>query len=95
MKTKSGLPQPYNMRPKNKGFLTTPMKKLLAYLFVLLVFGYIIYEITPRPQKEDTKYELDSQGTTEKSAKNLVDADKLGDLNLEEAHMDSNHKIDI
>lgn len=97
VKTKSGLPQPYNMKPKNKGFLTTPMKKLIAYIFVLLIFGYIIYEISPKPEKEDPKYELDSQAKVQenqKSAKNVIDKEKLGDIDLADAHMDSNHKIE-
>jgi len=100
VKTKSGLPQPYNMSPKKKGFLTTPMKKLLIYVFVLSIFGYLIYSSAPKPQKVDTEYELDNENKIEeKIAKNVMEAgnelkDKLGDIDLADAHADSNHRIE-
>ncbi|CCH46185.1 hypothetical protein BN7_5774 [Wickerhamomyces ciferrii] len=77
VRTKGGLPAPYNMKPKKQGLLTTPMKKLIGYLFVLFIFGFIIFEVTPKQQKFDTEYELDhSQGQDENVEKPLKQGTK-------------------
>lgn len=95
VKTKSGLPQPYNMKPKGKGFLTTPMKKLLAYMVLLFTFGWIIYEISPKPQKFDTEYELAKEGEAIKKADIAADRapnQDAGHVNHAEVH-DIKHNI--
>jgi hypothetical protein len=47
-----GLPQPYNLRPRQQTWLTTPQKKLLFYILAVLSIGFIIYSVTPEREQE-------------------------------------------
>lgn len=60
---KGGLPAPYNLKPaSHKSKLTTPMKKTLAYICLICVFGFIIYQIAPK-KEEEPEFELEKPGT--------------------------------
>lgn len=62
-----GLPTPYNLKGKKNSYLTTPMKKLLAYIVILLLIGTAIFKAIPDNSQELT-IELDTAMEKERLA---------------------------